>query len=69
MPKMEMRKKEIQKIKTERGIPYTEAKKQIQIFNSVKNTYAQVTVAKKKCALSKLKQTLHGLKNKSIPKK
>ena len=33
--------KEIQRIKTERGITYTEAKKQTDIFNSVKTTYAQ----------------------------
>ena len=33
--------KEIQRIKAERGISYTEAKKQMDIFNSVKTTYAQ----------------------------
>ena len=33
-------KEEIQRIKAERGISYTEAKKQMDIFNSVKTTYA-----------------------------
>ena len=39
--------KDIQMIKAERGILYTEAKKQIDIFNSVKTTYAQAAVATK----------------------
>ena len=39
--------KEIQRIKTERGISYTEAKRQIDIFNSVKTTYAQAAAATK----------------------
>ena len=39
--------KEIQRIKTERGISYTEAKKQMDIFNSVKTTYAQAAAATK----------------------
>ena len=39
--------KEIQRIKAERGISYTEAKKQIDIFNSVKSTYAQAAAATK----------------------
>ena len=39
--------KEIQRIKTERGITYTEAKKQMDIFNSVKTTYAQAAAATK----------------------
>ena len=39
--------KEIQRIKTERGISYTEAKKQLEIFNSVKTTYAQAAAAPK----------------------
>ena len=38
--------KEIQRIKAERGITYTEAKKQMYIFNSVKTT-AQAAVATK----------------------
>ena len=37
--------KEIQRIKTERGISYIEAKKQMDIFNSVKTTYAQAAAA------------------------
>ena len=39
--------KEIQRIKAERGILYTEAKKQMDIFNSVKTTYAQTAAATK----------------------
>ena len=39
--------KEIQRIKAERGISYTEAKKQMHIFNSVKTTYAQAAAATK----------------------
>ena len=39
--------KEIQRIKAERGISYTEAKKQIEIFNSVKTTYAQAAAPTK----------------------
>ena len=39
--------KEIQRIKTERGISYIEAKKQMDIFNSVKTTYAQAAAATK----------------------
>ena len=39
--------KEIQRIKAERGISYTDAKKQIDIFNSVKTTYAQAAAATK----------------------
>ena len=39
--------KEIQRIKTERGISYTDAKKQLDIFNSVKTTYAQAAAATK----------------------
>ena len=39
--------KEIQRIKTERGISYTEAKRQMDIFNSVKTTYAQAAAATK----------------------
>ena len=39
--------KEIQRIKTERGILYIEAKKQMDIFNSVKTTYAQAAAATK----------------------
>ena len=38
---------EIQRIKAERGISYTEAKKQMDIFNSVKTTYAQAAAATK----------------------
>ena len=39
--------KDIQRIKAEKGISYTEAKKQIDIFKSVKTTYAQVAAATK----------------------
>ena len=39
--------KEIQRIKAERGISYTEANKQMDIFNSVKLTYAQAAAANK----------------------
>ena len=39
--------KETQRIKAERGISYTEAKKQMDIFNSVKTTYAQAATATK----------------------
>ena len=39
--------KEIQRIKAERGISYTEPKRQIDIFNSVKTTYAQAAAATK----------------------
>ena len=39
--------KEIQRIKAERGISYIEAKKQMDIFNSVKTTYAQAAAATK----------------------
>ena len=39
--------KEIQRIKAERGISYTEAKKQMDIFNSVKSIYAQAAAATK----------------------
>ena len=39
--------KEIQRIKTERGISYREAKRQMNIFNSVKTTYAQAAAATK----------------------
>ena len=39
--------KEIQRIKAERGISYTDAKKQMDIFNSVKTTYAQAAAATK----------------------
>ena len=39
--------KDIQRIKAEREISYTEAKKQIDIFNSVKTTCAQVAAATK----------------------
>ena len=39
--------KEIQRIKAERGISYTEAKKQMDIFNSVKSTYAQAAATTK----------------------
>ena len=39
--------KEIQRIKEERGILYTEAKKQMDIFNSGKSTYAQAAAATK----------------------
>ena len=39
--------KEIQRIKAERGISYTETKKQMDIFNSVKSTYAQAAAATK----------------------
>ena len=39
--------KEIQRIKAERGILYTDAKKQMDIFNSVKTTYAQAAAATK----------------------
>ena len=46
MSKME-RRVEIQRIKPERGISYTEAKRQIYIFNSVRTTYAQATIATK----------------------
>ena len=38
---------EIQRIKAERGISYTDAKKQMDIFNSVKTTYAQAAAATK----------------------
>ena len=40
-------KKEIQRIKAERGISNTDAKKQMDIFNSVKTTYAQAAAATK----------------------
>ena len=36
-----------QRIKTEREISYTEAKKQMDIFNSVKTKYAQAAAATK----------------------
>ena len=39
--------KDIQRIKAERGISYTEAKKQMDIFNSVKSTYGQAAAATK----------------------
>ena len=39
--------KEIQRIKAERGISYTDAKKQMDIFNSVKTTYAQAAAETK----------------------
>ena len=39
--------KEIEIIKAERGISYTEAKKQMDIFNSVKSTYAQAAATTK----------------------
>ena len=39
--------KEIQRIKAERGISYTDAKKQMDMFNSVKTTYAQAAAATK----------------------
>ena len=39
--------KDIQTIKAERGISYTEAKKQIDIFNSVKTTHPQAAAATK----------------------
>ena len=39
--------KDIQRIKAERGISYTEAKKQIDIFNSIKTTYSQAAAATK----------------------
>ena len=39
--------KEIQRIKAKRGISYTEAKKQMDIFNSVRTTYAQAAAATK----------------------
>ena len=42
-----MKKNEIQRIKAERGISYTEAKKQMDIFNSVKTAYAQAAAATK----------------------
>ena len=41
------RREEIQKIKAERGISYTEAKRQMDRFNSVKTTYTQVAAATK----------------------
>ena len=40
-------KEEIQRIKAERGITYTETKKQMDIFNSLKTTYAQAAAATK----------------------
>ena len=39
------KKTEIQRIKAERGISNTEAKRQMDIFNSVKTTYAQAAAA------------------------
>ena len=39
--------KEIERIKAEKGISYTEAKRQMNIFNSVKTTYAQAAAATK----------------------
>ena len=39
--------KNVQRRKTERGISYTEANKQMDIFNSVKSTYAQAAAATK----------------------
>ena len=39
--------KEIQRIKAKRGISFSEAKKQMDIFNSVKTTYAQAAAATK----------------------
>ena len=39
--------KEIQRIRAERGISYIEAKKQMDIFNCVKTTYAQAAAATK----------------------
>ena len=39
--------KKIQRIKAERGISYTEAKKRMDIFNSVKLSYAQAAAATK----------------------
>ena len=39
--------KKIQRIKAERGISYTDAKKQMDIFNSVKTAYAQAAAATK----------------------
>ena len=39
--------KETQRIKAERGISYTEAKKQMALFNSVRTTYAQAAAATK----------------------
>ena len=39
--------KEIQRIKAERGVSYSEAKKQMDIFNFVKTTYAQAAAATK----------------------
>ena len=39
--------KEIQRLRAERGISYTEAKRQMDIFNSVKTTYAQTAAATK----------------------
>ena len=41
------RRKGFQRIKTERGISYIEAKKQMDIFNSVKTTYAQAAAETK----------------------
>ena len=38
---------EIQRIKPKRGISYTEAKKQMDIFNSVKTMYSQAASATK----------------------
>ena len=38
---------EIQRIKVESGISYTDAKKQLEIFNSVKTMYAQAAAATK----------------------
>ena len=40
-------KEEIKKIKTARGISYSDAKKQMDIFNSVKTTYAQAAATTK----------------------
>ena len=39
--------KEIQRIKAEQGISYTEAKRQMDIFNSVRTSYAQAAAATK----------------------
>ena len=39
--------KEIQRIKAERGISYTEAKRQMDIFISVKTAYAKMAAATK----------------------
>ena len=50
--------KEIQRIKAERAISYTEAKKQMDIFNSVKTTCTQAVAATKPVVKTATVETL-----------